>query len=64
MHSSRMRTVRNTSRLLSGGGLHTHPPGAGTPPAPPWSRHPPRADPPAAMHAGIAHPPGQNDRHV
>ena len=36
MHCSRMRTVRNSSRLLAGGGLlHTPqqaPPGAGTPP--------------------------------
>ena len=38
MHSSRMRTVRNSNRLLSGG-VSTHkpppeqaPPGAGTPP--------------------------------
>ena len=37
MHSSRMRTVRNSSRLLWGGGLHTHTPleqtvlGAATP---------------------------------
>ena len=55
MHSSRMRTVRNSSNLLSGGGLHTYPqeqtpPGAGTP----WSRHlppkqaPPRSRPPRA----------------
>ena len=38
MHSSRMRTVRNSSRLHSGG-LHT-PPAAGTPPEQtPQSRH-------------------------
>ena len=35
-----MRTVRNSSHLLSGGGLH--PPGAGTPPG----ADPPRAAPP------------------
>ena len=70
MHSSRICTVRNSSRLLSGGSLHTHPPeqtpqsrhalGAGTPPA---ARH---AGIQYAMHAGIAHTPlcEQNHRRV
>ena len=45
MHSSRMRTVRNSSRLLVGG-LHPPeqaPPGVGTPreQAPPWEQAPP-----------------------
>ena len=59
MHSSRMRTVRNSSRLLLGG-LHTPPreqapweqapPGAGTPQeqAAPRAGTPPGADPPGA----------------
>ena len=52
-----MRTVRNSSRLLSGAGSPQLP-GAGTP-LPPAARH--AGIPPA----GIAHPPrGQNDRHV
>ena len=42
MHSSRMRTVRSSSRLLTGGS----PPGAD----PPAARH---AEVPPAMHAGI-----------
>ena len=44
MHSSRMRTVRNSSHLLLGGSSWP-PPEAGTPleQAPPQSRHPPRA---------------------
>ena len=70
-----MRTVRNSNRLLSGGS--PHPPGAGTPleQAPPWKQTPleqapPRSRPPQssapleqapAMHAGKAHPSGQND---
>ena len=47
-----MRTVRNSSRLFSGG-VSTHPPGAGTP----LGAGTPRSRPPAAMHAGIAPPP-------
>ena len=59
MHSSRMHTVCNSSRLLSGGSLlpwSRHPLGSGSHPPgqvpPPWSR-PPGADPPTARHAGI-----------
>ena len=60
MHSSRMRTVRNSSRLLSWG-LHTPPPPQEQ--TPPAARH---AGIPPAMHAGIPPPPPreQNDRHV
>ena len=50
MHSSRMHTVRNSSRLLAGG----CPLGAGTPPPrtrSPRSRHPPRSrNPPGSRH--------------
>ena len=55
MYSSRMRTVRNSSRLLWG--VSTPPP---LEQAPPRSRHLPaarHAGIPPAMHAGIAHPP-------
>ena len=58
MHSSRMRTVRSSSRL-SGGGLpqcmlgyqppntrHPHSPRPGTPTHPPLDQAPPGADPP------------------
>ena len=45
MHSSRMRTVRNSSRLLSGGSPPPHPPRSRPPleqaNPPPRSRHPP-----------------------
>ena len=69
MHSSRMRTVRNSSRLLPGD-LQPPPPRADPPSArhagipPPTARH---AGIPPAMHAGIPTPPPpreQNDRHV
>ena len=58
MHSSRMRTVRNSSRLLSGGSPHP-PPRSRHPPdqAPPWRPVARHAGIPPAMHAGIAHPP-------
>ena len=70
MHSSGMRTVRNSSLLLSG--VSTSP-GAGTPPpagttpgaeppeqALPLEQAPPGAGPPAARHAGI--PPAMHAR--
>ena len=73
MHSSRMRTVRNSSRLLLGG-VSTPRRGADPPGADPWSRQPPEQTPwgagtprgpvarhagiPSAMYAGIAHPSG------
>ena len=74
MHSSRMHTVCNSSRLLSGGSLlpwSRHPLGAGSHPpeqVPPPGSRPPGADPPTArhagippaMHAGIAPPPPVN----
>ena len=61
MHSSRMRTVRNSSRLL-GGSASVHagippppPPGPGTPP---WEHTPPAADP-----LGPGSPPPPRSRH-
>ena len=65
MHSSRMRTVRNSGHLLLGG-LHTpqdqtpprsrHSPGAGTPleQAPPPGADPPEQAPPGSRHSPAA----------
>ena len=68
MHSSRMRTVRNSSRLLSGGSPHPPPEQAphwsrhlhGN--RPPWSRHPPGANPPRAAPPWSRHPPRSRPR--
>ena len=65
MHSSRMRTICNNSRLLAGGrGSPPHPPWEQAPTLPSRNRHPleqapPRAGTPwrpAARHAGIPPP--------
>ena len=68
MHSSRMRTVRSSSRPVGGGVVSTsHSPGADPPrhQPPPWRPAARHAGIPPAMHAGIAPPRcEQNHTHV
>ena len=55
MHSSRMRTVRSSSRLSGGrsASVHTTPRSR-----PPWTRHPRSRHPPGSRHPPRSRPPG------
>ena len=70
MHSSRMRTVRSSSRLLGGGGvgppLGRHPPGLrlDTPPPGLGLDNPPGLGPGHPLGLGLDTPPPWTDRHL